>query len=190
MGLDGPGQRRTDIVEPLAARLAEQPMDRATAFRSLVDASLDSAYRRATVILGDRFEAEDAVHDAAVKAWRRWGELRDPARFEAWFGRILVNTCRDRLRTRRRIQLIEVRTAEGGGAPGVGGGIDAADAADRVRRVLATLAADERIAVALRYEADLTIPTIATLTGVPEGTVKSRLHHALRKLRASLEADR
>jgi RNA polymerase sigma-70 factor (ECF subfamily) len=45
---------------------------------------------------------------------------------------------------------------------------------------------DERIVVVLRFEADLTVPSIATLTGVPEGTVKSRLHHALRKLRGSL----
>jgi RNA polymerase sigma-70 factor (ECF subfamily) len=46
---------------------------------------------------------------------------------------------------------------------------------------------DERIVIVLRYEADLTVPSIANLTGVPEGTVKSRLHHALRKLRRSLE---
>jgi hypothetical protein len=41
----------------------------------------------ATVILGDPVEAEDATHDAAVRAWERWGSLRDPDRFDAWFGR-------------------------------------------------------------------------------------------------------
>ena len=64
---------------------------RAAAFADLVDRrALDSAYRFATLMLGDRGDAEDATHDAAVMAWRHFGELRDPHRFEAWFGRILV----------------------------------------------------------------------------------------------------
>lgn len=148
--------------------------------------ALDGAYRRAAVLLGDRFEAEDAVHDAAERAWRSWGSLRDPANFEAWFARILVNVCRDRLRRRRRVAVIEVAA-----------GTEVEDAAgqrhvDRLgdRGVLldglATLSADERIAIVLRFEADLTVPQIARLTGAREGTIKSRLHHALRKLRARL----
>jgi RNA polymerase sigma-70 factor (ECF subfamily) len=177
----------SDIIEPLAARLAEQPLDRAATFRMLMDTALDDAYRRAAVLLGDRFEAEDAVHDAAVKAWQRLGDLRDPGRFEAWFARILVNTCRDRLRRRRRLQRIEVGGDEIPRDRAVAGGrLDAAEDADRLRGALATLSVDERIVVVLRFEADLTVPSIATLTGVPEGTVKSRLHLALRKLRGSL----
>src|SRR5258705_8424996 len=75
---------------------------RARAFAGLVNpVALDRAYRYATLILGDRSEAEDATHDAALVAWRRFGELRDADRFDAWFGRILVNACRDRLRRRR-----------------------------------------------------------------------------------------
>ena len=175
------------IIEPLAARLAAPATDRATSFRTLVGGVLDDAYRRAAVLLGDRFEAEDAVHDAAEKAWRRWGELRDTARFEAWFGRILVNTCRDRLRSRRRVERIQVRESTGDLEPSTGGGYEAADAVERMREALGALGADERIVVVLRFEADLTVPMIASLTGVPEGTVKSRLHHALRKLRATIE---
>ena len=190
---DAPGgssQRRADIIEPLAARLAEQPMDRATAFRLLVGASLDDAYRRAAVILGDRFEAEDAVHDAAEKAWRRWGDLRDSARFDAWFGRILVNTCRDRLRSRRRIRHIEVAPdadARDGRLTASSGGFEAVEGAEALRRAVEVLGPDERIAVVLRYEGDLTVPAIAALLGIAEGTVKSRLHRALRMLRGSIE---
>jgi RNA polymerase sigma-70 factor, ECF subfamily len=185
-----PGSTRSDpIIEPLAARLAGPATDRATAFRTLLAGVLDDAYRRAAVLLGDRFEAEDAVHDAAEKAWRRWGDLRDLTRFEAWFGRILVNTCRDRLRSRRRVERIEVRDRAPHHEPGGSGGFEAADAADRMRRALAGLGADERIVVVLRFEADLTVPAIASLIGAPEGTVKSRLHHALRKLRATFEED-
>ena len=58
------------------------------------------------MILGDPVEAEDAVHDAAVVAWRGFAGLRDRDRFEAWFGRILVNGCRDRLRRRRRRPIV------------------------------------------------------------------------------------
>jgi RNA polymerase sigma factor (sigma-70 family) len=177
-------------IEPPAAFRAGAQDERAKVFRALVGAALDDAYRRATVILGDRFEAEDAVHDAAVKAWRSWRDLRDPDRFEAWFGRILLNTCRDRLRSRRRVARIEVGEDLRGDLVGASGLAERSAEADRVQGVLATLAPDERIAVVLRYEADLTVPAIAALVGVPEGTVKSRLHHALRTLRARLEEDR
>ena len=62
----------------------------------LTAARLTRAYRLAGIVLGDPSEAQDAVHEAALQAWRHWHELRDPARFDAWFDRILVNQCRDR----------------------------------------------------------------------------------------------
>ena len=80
-------------VEPTTAR--------AQAFLRLADDHLDAAYRLARAILHDTAEAQDATHDAFVQAWRKWSTLRDPARFEHWFDRILVNTCRDRLRSPR-----------------------------------------------------------------------------------------
>ena len=70
----------------------------AEAFQALADEHLDAAYRLARIILRDQAEAQDATHDAFVQAWRKWSTLRDPDRFEAWFDRILVNACRDRLR--------------------------------------------------------------------------------------------
>jgi RNA polymerase sigma-70 factor, ECF subfamily len=161
---------------------------RAAAFRTLVGGELDRAYRRAAVILGDRFEAEDAVHDAAERAWRQWRDLRDPARFEAWFGRIVLNACRDRLRRQRRVKAIEVVREPSEREHPI-----AADASEALslRAVLLDafedLSVDERLVLALRYEADLTVPAIAQLLDIAEGTAKSRLHHALRKLRISLE---
>lgn len=177
------------LTEPLATeRVAPGRLDRAAAFRTLIGSSLDDSYRRAAVLLGNRFEAEDAVHDAAERAWRAWGSLRDPAQFEAWFGRILVNVCRDRLRRRRRVAVIEIRTTSPEDVdPRAGLHIDRA--ADRVEilDILASLSADERIAISLRFEADLTVPEIARLTATREGTVKSRLHNALKKLRTAIE---
>lgn len=163
---------------------------RADAFRELVGSELDRAYRLAAVILGDRFDAEDAVHDAAALAWSRWADLRDPERFEAWFGRILINTCRDRLRRRRRRLVEIVRSPAPAEHPVIGDESDTRALRDLVRRAVERLSPEERIAVVLRYDDDLTVPAISRLIGVPEGTVKSRLHHALARLRTSIsEAD-
>jgi RNA polymerase sigma factor (sigma-70 family) len=166
------------------------PRDRADAFRLLVGRSLDDAYRRAAVLLGNRFEAEDAVHDAAERAWRSWGSLRDPAQFDAWFGRILVNVCRDRLRRRRRVTLIEV-SSETPDASDDAAERHIARMSERARvlDMLEALSPDERTAIVLRFDADLTVPEIARLTGAPEGTVKSRIHHAIQKLRARLQTE-
>jgi RNA polymerase sigma-70 factor (ECF subfamily) len=183
------GELVTDRIDQERGRLRPVVVTaadaRAAAFRGLIEAELDRAYRLATVILGDRYDAEDAVHDAAEAAWRRWSDLRDEQRFQAWFGKIVVNACRDRLRRRRRRRLVEiprlVLDKEHPMAP------DAADALalrDVLRRAFDALSPEERIVVVLRYEADLTMPRVAELAGIPEGTAKSRLHHALRKLRA------
>ena len=77
--------------------------ERDASFSALTQRHLDATYRVATIIVGDPAEAEDATHDALVLAWRRWPTLRDPAKFEARFHRILVNVCRDRLRGRRGV---------------------------------------------------------------------------------------
>jgi RNA polymerase sigma factor (sigma-70 family) len=176
-----------ELDEP--ARSATRPaVDvRADAFRHLVDRELDAAYRLAAVILGDRVEAEDAVHDAALAAWRRFGDLRDPARFDAWFARILVNGCRDRLRARTRGRVVDLgRELAETEHPSVADTSDVTAVRDLLERALAGLPADDRVVLALRYDGDLTVPAIAALLGIPEGTVKSRLHHALGRLRAVL----
>jgi RNA polymerase sigma-70 factor (ECF subfamily) len=160
--------------------------DRESAFARLADAHLDAAYRLASFILaGDRGEAEDAVHDAAVQAWDHYSELRDPARFEAWFTRIVVNECRDRI-GRRRLRPISLADPDPGSAP------DYADAllrSDALARAMLNLSPEHRVVVALRYLRDLPLEEIATRTGERLGTVKSRLHYALRELRADLEAE-
>jgi RNA polymerase sigma factor (sigma-70 family) len=161
---------------------------RDSAFESLIEARLDASYRLATAILGDRVEAEDATHDALVRAQRHWPSLRDPDAAVAWLDRIVVNVCRDRLRRRRRMNAMVARIA--GRAET---GLDAPDAldpgvAEAVHSALAALEPDHRVAVVLRYFLDLPLEAIAARTGVPTGTVKSRLHHALDHLRAAYDA--
>lgn len=172
-------QRGTgDIEETLRGSAAE----RASAFSHLLDRSLDRSYRIAAVIIGDREEAEDATHDAVLRAWRNVASLRDPERFDAWFQRILVNVCRNRLRARRRGAVREI---------GLGRSVDEESSSierDALRRAIAELSPDHGTVIALRYLEDLTVEQIADRTGARPGTVKSRLHYALRELRAAYDA--
>jgi RNA polymerase sigma-70 factor (ECF subfamily) len=169
--------------------IADEGSARAATFHELMDRdALDHAYRYATLMLGDRNEAEDAAHDAAMAAWRHLDELRDTARFEAWFARILVNTCRDRLRARRRTGVVRDLSAvvDRSGA----GARDPAEAVARhevMARALSALSSDQREVVVLRFYMDLTIDQIAARTGARAGTVKSRLHYALRAMRAAFD---
>ncbi len=159
---------------------------REAAFIALADRHLVRAYRLAAVLLGSELEAQDAVQDAAVAAWTRFGDLRDRARFDAWFDRILVNGCRDRLRARGRVRLVELDGDPGSARP----------RRARARPVNGTrsvgrspqLPADQRLAVALRYFGDRSLEEIAELTGERIGTVKSRLHYGLLALRAAYDA--
>ncbi len=159
-------------------------------FAALLDARLDRAFRLATVILGSAIDAEDAVADAALAAWRSRSRLRDPDRFEAWFARILVNVCRDRLRARRRRPVAETSAAELGGPADRGAsGVDFREgvaARDLLNRAFETLEPDERIVLVLRFWHDLPIDAIANRLAIPSGTVKSRLHNATARLRAAL----
>jgi DNA-directed RNA polymerase specialized sigma24 family protein len=74
------------------------------AFTRLADKELHRAYRLAGLILGNQQDAEDATQDAFVRAWAASRDLRSWDDFQAWFDRILVNVCRDRVRRRRIIR--------------------------------------------------------------------------------------
>ncbi len=184
------GDDRAKDGQAVAAHVAVERgrVDPADEFTRLADRYLDTAYRLASVVLGDPTEAEDAAHDAAVLAWRRFGTLRDPDRFEQWFCRIVLNVCRDRLRHQRRHPVVELPSEDGerGGlqAPDRAGQLLARDALDRA---FARLEPDHQIVVALRFYRDLTVDEVARRLEIPAGTVKSRLHHALRRLRTEME---
>ena len=156
-------------------------------FADLVAGQLDRSYRLATVILGSAMEAEDAVADAALAAWRGHGTLRETDRFEAWFSRILVNGCRDRLRARQRRPVEEMPGLEIA-AVSANLGVDfrdGVDARDAMSRAFETLEPEERIVLVLRFWLDLSVDLIAERLGIPSGTVKSRLHHATGRLRTA-----
>ena len=88
------------------AALIDKRAERGEQFTALVTGSLDRAYRLAGLILADASEAEEAVGDAVERAWACFDRLRNVTGFAAWFDRILVNGCRDRLRRRRVVRFI------------------------------------------------------------------------------------
>lgn len=171
--------------EPLALEMGG-PAERAQAFRRRLAARLEPSYRLATLLLGDRRLAEEATHDAVVKALAASTSLRDPAAFDAWFRRILVNACRDagRRRGTERTRSIDDDTP----VPSLPD--PNADHAERdaLRRALADLSLEHREVIVLRFYADLAIDDIARSLGIRAGTAKSRLHRALGVLRAEYEA--
>jgi RNA polymerase sigma-70 factor (ECF subfamily) len=156
------------------------------AFEALSDRCLDDSYRLAAVVLRDPTEAQDAVHDAVLLGWRKFGSLRDPERFDAWFWRIVLNLCRDRLRARRRGQ---VREAALGAEIELGRRDDFGLVAQRdaLSAAFPKLDPDLQVVVALRFYKDLQLEAMSDLLGIPVGTVKSRLHTGLKRLRAELE---
>src|SRR5450759_2879219 len=172
----------------LGERMAEteaatgERLEREQAFGRLVARELAGSYRTASLLLGDPAEAEDVTQEALERAWQRWDQLRDPNLAGAWFGRILVNACRDRLRSRQRSP---VRWIE---EPMTSDSAAAFAERDTLDRAIAGLNADQRIALVLRYYLDLPVEAIAEQTGAPVGTVKSRLRLALGAVRAGYEA--
>jgi RNA polymerase sigma-70 factor (ECF subfamily) len=175
---------REQGVDEARAQLAGSERTRGDDFAILLDRSLDRQFRLARVILGNREDAEDAVEDAALRAWQHFRELRDHARFDAWLCRIVVNACRDRMhdRQRRRTSVLDAEPA------GPCDEYAASDERAALRQALARLTPEHRAVVALHYLEGLTIDEIADHVGARPGTVKSRLHYGLAELRAAYDA--
>jgi RNA polymerase sigma-70 factor (ECF subfamily) len=160
------------------------------AIRELLLSRLSAAYRTATCILRDSDSAEDAVQEAALRAWTNRRQLRDPEKVDAWFSRIVVNVCRAELARAGKRRSDLAGPSGGGGEASVAGPGDAWAIRDETGRALARLTGEEQIVVALRFGRDLSVPQIAACTGLREGTVKSRLHSAQEHLRAAFDAER
>ena len=156
------------------------------AFGVLAAGAVDRLYAIARAILRDAELAEDAAQDALIRAWRDLPSLRDVDRFDAWLHRIVVRSCTDIGRRRRRWKAeIKVMTAE----PAVSD--RSAELADRdqLERGLRRLSDAQRTILALHFYVGLTPSETADALEIPVGTVKSRLHYAIDALRAELAAD-
>jgi len=172
----------------LSRELVEQAMlGNRDAFAVLVDRAHARLVGAAGLILRDRGWAEDAAQDALVRAWRDLPSLRDADRFDAWLHRLLVRACQDQLR-RHRHELTELDLKPTIARAFADGGARLEDR-DELERGLQRLTDQQRTIIALRYFLGLSDSEVATATGLPIGTVKSRLFRALESLRAALAAE-
>jgi RNA polymerase sigma-70 factor (ECF subfamily) len=157
------------------------------AFAQLVDPVLARLDAAARLILRDAELARDAVQETLIRAWRDLPGLRDPDRFDAWLHRLAVNASLDIARSRRR-RPIEVALTPTD-APITHD--HAGTLADRelVDAALRRLDPGHRAVVALHYLLGMPLPDVAVSLGIPLGTAKSRLHHALAAMRRTAAPD-
>jgi RNA polymerase sigma-70 factor, ECF subfamily len=138
-------------------------------------------------ILRDRDLAQDATQQALLTIWQDLPQLRDPARFEAWSYRVLVHACYAEARRERRwapnLRVLPLDESS------VDEGLRAVVDRDQLERGFRHLSLDHRSVVVLHHYLDKPLDEIARILEIPVGTAHSRLHHAMRALRAALDAD-
>ena len=152
------------------------------ALEGWLEAGYTTSFRTACLILGNRADAEEAVQEAYLRAWRFRDSLPSGVDGRKWLFRVVVNTCNSKLR--KEIPHRD-RRARDEALDSLPSGRDAARDADEANDVIAALRdlpVHLRVVIVLRYYADLSEREIATAIGRPAGTVKSRLHEARRLL--------
>jgi RNA polymerase sigma-70 factor (ECF subfamily) len=168
------------------------------AFRELIDAHRDRVYNICYRMLGNRHESEDVAQEVFITVFKTIDTFREEAKFSTWLYRVAVNHCKNRIKylARRHDRDREEIDDHAAGTNGTPIAAPAPSAPDRalegaqmehlLQEAIAALDDDQRIVVVLRDVEDLSIEEICEITGMPDGTVKSRLHRARLVLRKKL----
>jgi RNA polymerase sigma-70 factor (ECF subfamily) len=148
-------------------------------FLNLVRPVLRQAKGLAVGMLGNRADAEDAVQDAALKAWSRIGSFKPDTNFRGWFLAIVANECRQALRNGWRrvvckpsVELGTMRARQD----------DVVDA-ESLKVALTRLSPDHRAVIILRFYLDLSFEDVGRMLGIGAATARTRTHRALNRLR-------
>jgi RNA polymerase sigma-70 factor (ECF subfamily) len=156
--------------------------DRA-AFAALVEPDLAAAFGTARIVTGSSAEASDAVQEALLSAWQGLDSLSDPDAFRPWFRRHVVRAALRAAKRRNRIVELDVAIV----APD--GELERALDRRTLARAFDRLDARDRLLLTLHHFWDLPTAETAAHLGIPEGTVKSRVHYAMDRLRAAFAAE-
>ncbi|MFT7486061.1 MAG: RNA polymerase sigma-70 factor (ECF subfamily) [Candidatus Paceibacteria bacterium] len=171
----------------------------AAAFDSLVAKLRSRAFYIAHSLVGSREDALDLAQESFMKVFRARETFRDGEPFLPWFHRILRNTCYSHLRKRGRLRKVSLSSQRPGAedegdwqladpkSPAPSAAIEAKEQTDTFQAALAQLSARDREILSLRHHRELSYREISESLGIPQGTVMSRLFHARRRLRESLE---
>lgn len=138
-------------------------------------------YRLAFSYLHNREEALDAVQSAVCRALEKQDSLQQADAMPAWFARILVNTCTDTLRHRKRLVFVSQEMLDTGSYD------DPSPQDDSLFRWVDALPTEIQTIIKLRFYEERSLKEISEITGWNVSTVKTRLYSGLRKLRISLE---
>ena len=168
--------------EALVRRVLEGDVE---AFAGLVARHRDRGLRFAAAMLGDAADAEEALQDAFIRAYRALRSCREPAKFGAWFLRILVNRCRTRAATRRRSAGLFVRDEAALERAPAAAGSDP-EWREEITRALARLDPLQREAFLLKHVEGLDYEEMARLTGAGTSALKMRVMRACEHLRSTL----
>ena len=153
-----------------------------SAFEAVIGPMLDQAHRLAVGLLDNTDEAEDAVQEATVKAWRKLHRLRTGAKLRPWFLAIVSNQCREMRRSRWRTVLPLL------GARAVTTADQDTDQHVDVIHALARLRPRDREAIVLHYYLDLPMSEVASVTHSSVAATKSRIYRALKTMKPALES--
>ena len=174
------------LNEDDAARLERAKAGDGRAFDELLAPVLDPAFRLAMTMLNDRNAAEDAVQEAALKAWRALGRFRPRAELRPWFLTIVANECRTARRGRwwQVMRFADVIRVSPASEHRMAERIDLDTALDRLPQ-------HHLLALTLYYHLDLPIEEVARVLGCSAGGARQRVHRALAALRPAMvmEAD-
>jgi RNA polymerase sigma-70 factor (ECF subfamily) len=150
------------------------------------------AFRTAYLIAGSSSDAEEAAHDAFVKAFGALGRFRRGEPFRPWLLAIVANEARNRRRSAGRRHALALRAAEeirpGDAAPSPEAAVLGREQRGLVLEAVNRLSEEQRLVVACRYFLDLSEAETASVLGIRRGTVKSRLSRALERLREEVPA--
>lgn len=170
-------------MDPALVMRAQQGDE--VAFAAIAQTSHGHFKQVAYRILRDRHLAEDAMQQALVDIWRKLPKLRDPAKFEAWSYRFIVHACYAEAK-RHRERFEELPAESEASQPD---GTSLVNDRDQLERGFARLSLEHRAVLVMRFYLDLSVEDTAHALGVSEGTVKSRLSRAVKRLRLVLHAD-
>lgn len=181
----GLAERPDDAL--LAVRAAEGDEE---AFETLVRAHAPAMLRLAAQLLGSRAEAEDAVQEAFVGAWRKLPEFRGEAGFGTWLHRIVTNRCLNTLRARRPVtdidEMPEQAAPEHQSSPARAAESQAALRA--LGQAMAVLSPEQRACWVLREIETMPYETIAEMVGISQEAVRARVFRARRCLTEAMGA--
>lgn len=148
-------------------------------FKTLIEPVKDSLYKVAFVYLKNEDDALDCVHDAIIKAIKSLKKLKEPQYFNTWITRITINVCKDYLKKKSKMVIVDINECEG---DFVTDGFEIEEQ-EEIKSILNKLSDKERDVIVKRYLEDKSLKDISTSMKLPVGTVKSRISRSLKKLR-------